>query len=326
MLLAKNIGIIGLCSTALIVGKSLKVEAAYLKTPTEFYNYYGEDFYQSEKDIIEGVFNTSSSYLEANGKQNLINSGFLPFVYPVKGHGEHWFLPSKIGTPPDPTMPTGYNIDENAQIVGAFWTPSKYSLTGFIEFIGGIDPNSLDPQVLISQYENYKSQSLPVPNIFDSFGKEAQWHSHENTVFNNIGSYNPESIEFTQSISHENFVGAILNSLSDESIVGGPYEQDISVGYPGFNSLIVPGFYMIHMWFGSENSNGLFANTNPEVFPNAIEEHLTFEGGVSDHNHGHGHGHSSSKSVPEPSSIISLLTIGFLGIASTIKQKIKGSD
>ena len=323
MLLTKKIGIFGICATALIVGKSLKVEAAYLKTSTEFYNYYGEDFSEAEKEIVEGVFNTSNSFLETDGKQNLIDSDFLPFLFPVKGHGEHWFLPSTIGTPADPTMPTGYNVDENGQIVGAFWTPEKYSIEGFLEFIGGIDPNNLEPEVLIGQYENYKKQTLPVPTIFDAFGEQAQWHSHENMVFNNIGSYDPESIEFTQSLSHQNFVGALLNSLSDESIVPGLYEQDMSLSYPYFNSLIVPGFYMIHMWFGSENSNGLFANTNPDVFPNAIEEHLTFENGVSDHGHGHGHGHSSSESVPESSSIIGLLTVGILGIASAIQQKIR---
>lgn len=321
MLLPKKIAIIGLCSIPLIVGKSLKVEAAYLKTPTEFYNYYGEDFSEAEKEIIEGVFNTSSSFLEADGKQNLIESGFLPFLFPLKGHGEHWFLPSTIGTPSDPTMPTGYNVDENGQIVGAFWTPEKYSLGGFIEFIGSIDPNTVDPEVLIPQYENYKNQTLPIPTIFDAFGEQAQWHSHENTVFNNIGSYDPESIEFTQSVSNENFVEAVLNSLSDDSIVAGPYEQNPTLDYPGFNSLIVPGFYMIHMWFGIENPNGLFANTHPDVFPNAIEEHLTFEDGGSDHDHGH----SPSESVPESTSVISMLIIGLLGTALTIKQKISRS-
>ena len=318
MILQKNIAIIGLFSTSLVLGAVCQAEASYLRTPTDFYNYYDQDFSLAQSNIIEQVFDSSASFLESNGKQNLIDAGFLPFLFPLKGHGEHWFLPSSIGTLPDVSMPTGYNVDQNDQVVGAFFTAPKYSLPKLLEFAQQINPSNFEIQALTHNYQSYKdNQVLPKPSIFNDFGVEASWHSHENTVFNNLGSYDPQSIEFTQSLSDENFVTALVSALSDNSIVAAPYEQDNLVGYPGFNSLIAPGFYMIHFWFGLGNDAGLFANTHSDVSPDAIEEHLTFEDGVSDHNHDH----DSHRLISEPSFPTSLLIFGLGGITAVFGCK-----
>ena len=71
-----------------------------------------------------------------------------------------------------------------------------------------------------------------VPSIFEPFGEEASWHSHENTDFRNIGTLNSEEVEFTQSLSDQEFVNRLLTALSDDTIVAAPYEQDTSLGYP----------------------------------------------------------------------------------------------
>lgn len=314
MKLKEKIAVVGLVSAGLVVGTALKVEAAYLRTVDSFYNYYGDNFSQPEKDIIEGAFNSVTPFMGAEGKPNAIEAGFRPFLFPVKGHGEHWFFPPAIGTPADPFMPMGLNFDENGQLVAVFWTESKYSLPKLLE-LTNVEPDTVDPQAFLEAYQDYKAnEKLDAPNIFEAFGDQARWHSHENTVFGNIGSLNPDEIEFTQSLSDENFVNSLLNALSDETVVAAPYEQNPNLGYPPFNSLIVPGFYMIHMWLGLGNPVDLFAHTHPDVAPHAIEEHLTFEDGSP--NHGH-----SPQSVPEPSSIISFLTFALLGAGSVLKRK-----
>ena len=300
-----NLKIIGLLGFGLILGTALKAEAAYIRGLDSFYDYYDQDFSPAEKDIVEEAFNFTQPFMGADGKQKAIEAGFRPFLYPLKGHGEHWFLPPTIGTSAVASMPTGLNFDDNNQLVAAFWTESKYSLPELFEL------TEVEPQALLKAYQEYKENyQTDVPSIFEPFGEQSPWHSHENTIFENLGTLNPESIEFTQSVSDQNFVNSLLNALSDENIVAAPFEQDSSLGYPPFNTLIVPGFYMSHLWLGLGNPTGLFANTHPDVSPNAIEEHLTFEDGVSDHHHSTDD-HHSSQTVPEPSATIGLFNILF---------------
>ncbi len=212
----------------------------------------------------------------------------------------------------------GFNIDENDLVAGVFWTQSKYSLEKLGEFVGEV-ASSTEPHHLVADYQAFKENYLlPSPTIFNDFGDIADWHSHENAVFHNLGTLNPHDVQFTQSLFDHNFVNSIANALADNTIVATPFEQDVTLGYPYFNSLIAPGFYMIHLWLGRENPAGLFANTHPEVAPDAIEEHLTFEDTSGEGHHGgdnDGDG-SSPQSVPEPSLIGSMIGLGLIGITS----------
>lgn len=315
-MLNQKIAIIGLFSAGLVIGTGLRVEAAsYIRTIDNFYDYYGNNFSQEQQSIINGAFNAVQPFMGLDGKQKVIEAGFRPFSIPLKGHGEHWFLPTALLNPANPFTPTGINFDENGQLVAAFWTQSKYSVPKLFE-LASVNPATVDPHTFLSAYKDYKqNDKVNPPNIFDVFGEEVMWHSHENVTFRNLGTLNPEDVKFTQSLSDENFVNSLLMALSDDTIVAAPFEQDPSLGYPPFNSLNVPGFYMIHMWLGLGNPTGLLANTHPDVAPNAIDEHLTFEDG---HSHHPGHDHTS---VPEPSSIISFLMLAFLGAGSALKRK-----
>jgi hypothetical protein len=318
MRLTKKLALVGLCSSGFVLGIGLNAEAAYIKSLNGFYDAYGNDFSPAEQEIIEGAFNSVMPFMTENGKQNAIEAGFRPFLFPVKGHGEHFFFPPALEQSAVASMPTGLNFDENGELVAVFWTESKYPVPEFVDF-ATIDPETVSPEAFLAAYQDYKeNEQLDVPSIFEPFGEEASWHSHENTDFSNIGTLNSEDIEFTQSLSDQEFVNRLLTALSDDTIVAAPYEQDTSLGYPPFNSLIVPGFYMIHAWLGLENPDSLFAPTHPDVAPNAIEEHLTFEDGSG----GHGHSPHSPQSVPEPTSVLGLLTLTLGFIGSTLKRKL----
>lgn len=322
-----------LLASGLTLITSFEVKAAYINNIDEFYTSYSDyDFSEEQQDLVEEVFNIAQPFLGENGKQAVIDAGAIPFLFPLQGHGEHWFLPSAIGSPAEPNQIVGFNIDENNQVAGLFWTQSKYSLEKYGEFVQNVasSPNSDD---LVDDYQALKANyQLPTPSIFDAFGHKANWHSHENTTFYNLGTLDPNDVEFTQSLFDENFVSSVAQALAEPSIVAAPFETDLdNLDYPFFNSLMVPGFYMIHMWLGRHNETGLFANTHPDVAPDAIGEHLTFED-ISDfedhHNGGHGHNgdgdmppeESPAESIPEPSLISGLIALALMGLTS-LKSK-----
>ena len=69
---------------------------------------------------------------------------------------------------------------------------------------------------------------------------------------------------------------------------------------------------MTHMWLGLENPDGLFYGTHQSVSVDAPGEHVTFEDGSGGH-----HGHTS---VPEPSFVLGILTIGAFGLLGAHKR------
>ncbi len=308
---------LGVSLAILSEGQAFSME---IRTLTDFYDYYGTAFSLEEQTIIEGIFGNVEKYLEPDGLEIAIADGFIPFTREWKNHGTHWFNPSFVeptNIQANPLLPAGLNIDQNGKLVGVFWAQELYQpITPLIQ---SLDLSSIDSATLTQLYGQYKQNIQPTPMIFDAFGDQAQWHTHKNVVIENLGAKNPQGnfdpkiMNFRQSLSDESLINELLIALNSEEIVLSPLESQPSLGYPAFNRGISPGFYMIHMWLGLGNKDGLFAGTNAaiSVSPDAIYESQTFEDGSGGHDHGGGHDDDDqspqSPSVPEPSSVISLL-------------------
>lgn len=317
-------------SMGLVIGmtSTVNVNASEIDSLNDFYDYYGNDFSVEEKEIIEGVFSNIEKYLEPNGLDIAIADGFIPFTRPWEYHGTHWFNPSFVdltNIQANPFLPIGLNVDKDGQIRGGFWAQELYE--PITPLINNLDLANIDPATLTQLYGQYQQTVQPIPDAFDVFGDEAQWHTHKNVIIENVGAKNeqgeldPYLIEFRQSLPNEDFINELIASLMSEEIVLGPVEPaDFNLDYPYYNRAISPGFYMIHMWFGLGNVDGLFAGINKAISvpEDAINESQTFEDGSDGHGHGHGHGDGSGgqdpQTVPEPSSIIGLVGFALLGL------------
>lgn len=298
----------------------------------EFYTAYGEaDGFSPEANaIIDGLFDYVDPFLGPAGLQNAAAAGFVPMTKEWQYHGTHWFNPLQfLSDPsPNPVAPTGLNFDADGNLLAVFWPDQKYGISADILASLG----TADPSTLPALYAAAKAATLkPVPTILDMFNG-VDWHNHENVIVENVGSRDPvtgfydDGVKFRQSLTDENFVMEVLTGLADPDITVAPFEffADPSI-YPPANYVADAGFYMVHMWLGLENPDGLFAGTHPDISLDAISEATTFEDGSD--GHGHGHGHGGHASVPEAGSVLGLLAIAAAGAASrfgTYRSSTKG--
>lgn len=321
-------------------GLVLSAQAADLRRISSletFYEAYGAAETYSPEAIatIEGLFDYVAPFIGDAGQQNAAAAGFVPMTKQLKYHGTHWFNPvAYLNTERSATAPTGLNFDENGQLAAVFWPEQKYDIP--IEILGQL--STADPDNVPALYKSVKAQTLKaVPGFLNPFGN-VNWHSHENVVIENIGTRNPitgaytEDVVFRQSLTDENFVSEVLTSFASPEKTVGPFEFfPDSSQYPPFDTIADPGFYMVHMWLGLENPDGLFAGTHKSVSPDAPGEHTTFESGGGHGDHGDDHSPGGGKdspehvSVPEPSLVLALLTIATFGLLGRRKQIASGN-
>lgn len=309
---------IGLLSVGFCFGGSAPALASgftSLSSADDFYNYYGTEFSPEAKSFISDLYDNLTPFFGADGLNQAIAAGYVPMTPEAKYHGTHWFNPQLVyNFMAEPTIPSGLNFNEDNQLVAIFWGETKYANVeeAAQSFL------TLPPASLPAAYGAYKANNQrPVPNILEPFDDLADWHSHENVVIENIGVkdpiagiYDPEAINFRQSLTDANFIAEILESLQNDQKVAAPFEFDPS-SYPPFNVGIHPGFYMAHMWVGAGNPEGPFNTMHLAISPDGLDEHTTFEDGSGGHSHSPGHG-GTPKSVPEPSFLLGLLSIGAL--------------
>lgn len=319
-------------SVGLLLGFTAPIHAAGftpLSSADDFYAYYGSDFSDDAKIVVEDLYSYLTPYFGANGIVQAASDGFVPMTPEAKAHGTHWFRPEKIyDFTAEATRPTGLNFDENNQLVAVYWGEEKYG--GILEAAQRLA--TLPIEALPSAYANYKATSLKaIPNIFEPFGDLASWHSHENVLVENVGTkdpttgfYDAEAISFKQSLTDEAFIAKFLEALQlDETIVA-PFEGDPTT-YPPFNTAMHPGFYMAHLWVGAGNPAGAFSGEHQAVSPNGLDEHLTFEDGRGGHSPtGHGGempgpGGTPAQPVPEPSALVGLVSLA--GALSLLKKR-----
>ncbi|EAZ94024.1 hypothetical protein CY0110_19552 [Crocosphaera chwakensis CCY0110] len=288
-------------------------------------NYYEAlqgDLSTEAETIITETFSNLSDYMGSDGVDNAIAAGFRPFTPIFKGHGVHYVKPLNILDPAVATDPLGLNFDEHGNLVAAFYFQEQYLVnragTGLYSTLEGVESNEL-----LTHYQNFKeNNTTTAPDIFEDFGSLASWHTHNDVKIDNIGSLDSEEVIFGQDLSDEEWVNALLLGLSNSEIQLAVYEEfDTSdpSKYPFYNTLMTPGFHMIHMWLGAENHDGLFAGTHDNVAPNAVDEH----GGHGSHGKGEIPPESQDPtSVPEPSVLAMLATGGWLGLVSAFKRRL----
>lgn len=319
---------------------SVSAHTADITNLTEFYEYYGFDFDDDQKVIIEGIFSNIEDYLGPNGVQEAILDGYIPLTPEWIDHGVHWFNynPEYIditNMQANPFKPAGLNIGVNGELLGVFWASELYDpiVPVFQQLQQSGALNSLTPEQLTELYTQHKAiTEKPTPTIFDIF-PDAQWHQHKDVLIENLyavdedGNLDPQQVDFQQSYDDATFIAEILRSLGDPDSILFPLESP-SNSFPPFNRGVSAGFHMIHMWVGQGNHAGLFAGTNQDIdhSEEAIFESTTFQDGSGGHDHNpdddHNGGHSPSdptnpnptQTVPEPSSLISVLLLFFLGL------------
>ncbi len=280
--------------------------------------------------IITETFRNLSRYMGTDGITNAINAGFRPFTPIFRGHGVHYVKPLDILNPPVATDPLGLNFDEHGNLIAAFYFQEQYVTdgpgTGFYTTLEGIEPNEL-----LTHYQNFKQNyDTAAPDIFDAFGSLASWHTHNDVKIDNIGSFDSEAIIFDQDLSDEEWINALLAGLVDPDVHLAIYEESDTSDpsqYPFYNTLMTPGFYMLHIWLGAQNHDGLFAGTHDAVAPNAVDEHGGHGGHGGHGDGGHGNGEippepQNPVSVPEPSILGMLATTGLLGFVSALKRRL----
>ncbi len=330
------------CGSTLGFNSSASAHTADITNLAEFYDYYGDDFNEEQKDIIEGVFSNIEPYLGPGGVKNAISDGFIPLTPQWIDHGVHWFNynPEYIDITDmeaNPYKPAGLNIGLNGELLGVFWASELYKplvpVFQQLQQSGALD--SLTPEQLTELYAQHKATTeRPTPTVFDMF-PDAQWHQHKDVLIENLyavdedGNLDPQQVDFQQSYDDATFIAEILKSLDDPDSILFPLEEP-SNSFPPFNRGVSAGFHMIHMWVGKGNHAGLFAGTNQDIeySAEAICESTTFQDGSGGHDHSHGgHDHDGGHSpcnptnpnptqtVPEPSSFLGLLLLGFLGLA-----------
>ena len=316
MISLKNVSLLAVTiGLTLGISSPSPANAAEIQSLTDFYNFYGNEFNSEEQDLIAGIFDNIDRYLQPNGLDQAIADGFIPFTREWKNHGTHWFNPNFVeptNIQANPILPGGLNIDRNGRLAGVFWAQELHQ--PIVSLIENLDLANTEPETLTELYGEYKQNIQPPPTIFEAFGDKAQWHTHRNVIIENLGAKNeqgqldPRIMRFRQGLSNEKMIEELLLSLENDEIVLAPFEEKPSLGYPFFNRGISPGFYMVHMWVGLGNKDGLFARTNQDipVSLNAIDESETFE---------------QEQSIPEPSSIMSIL-----GLALLTLKKLLGSS
>lgn len=316
----------------------VKAHSVAIDDLDSFYNYYGTNFTPEQNQIIQGIFNNIQPYFGENGLENAIADGYLPFTAEWLGHGVHWFNPqltNLANLQANPFSPAGLNMSQDGQLLGVFWAQELYQ--PFASLIQNIQQNigleNLDQATLTQLYSQYTATTeQPIPNVFNAF-PNAQWHQHRNVVIENMGvqndqgGFDPQIVNFRQSLTDENFIGELLTSFSQPDITLAVLESDNNLDYPFFNRIMTPGFQMLHMWVGQGSHAGLFSplNSGIPVSSLAISEGATFEdgsGGSShDGDHGNHGGNPNAQSTPEPSFLLSFLSLGIFSLTKFRQKK-----
>lgn len=357
--MSKQRGIIGAISVSFMAGTSLSASAANLNyfydssqdgaynaanaashasNVINYYEGFQGDLSTEAETIITETFTNLSTYMGTDGLINAVRDRYVPFTPIFRGHGIHYVKPLDILNPAVATNPTGLNFDEHGNLIAAFYFQEQHTIngpgTGFYATLQDVEPDELSFDGLLTRYQNFKANddyNTSEPDIFEVFGSLASWHTHNDVKIENIGSLDSEEIIFDQDLSDEEWVSALLTGLADDDIDLAVYEDPDPTQYPYYNSLMTPGFYMLHIWLGAENHDGLFAGTHDDVAPNAVDEHGGHggHGGHGDGGHGgHGDGDVPPPSeqdpvnVPEPSALVMLATSGLLGLASILKRQL----
>lgn len=264
-----------LCVLCLLVSP-VYAASPYITSIAEFYSYYGDDFSQSQKDIISSLFTRFQPYLTAGTEANklLIADGYLPSSPQFRNLGALWCKTSVFVHEPAATInPTCVFTDSTGRVVNVVWLQDQYNSTQLANLLK-------DGNLNADNYTEYKNKSLlSQPNILADFeDKGSVWHYHDNLVIRNLGSLNPEEVNLKQALFNDNWVKDLQEALSDEKSVLANYETSAyTSNYPPFNQINSEGVYMSQMWIGLGNPQGLMEKMHPEVSLEAINIIETFE-------------------------------------------------
>ena len=210
-------------------------------------NAVGEDVPLRDQQIAQAT-QATMKYYDEGGLEQAIADGYLPFTQEVKGHGIHYYnstLDDEVGNFKELDMerPAGLNYDNEGNLIAVFYirTPNRLEA---------------DPDNPLAQLTPNPADDFP-PSSFDTLTAE-DWHNHQSAWATSLGSLDAEAVYFEEDVP----INAIVSRLEQIDLQLFPEsDQDYS-----------PKFWMLHGWFHSFNSAGIFANRDPDVAIYAPEE------------------------------------------------------
>ena len=209
------------------------------------------------------------------GIEAAIADGFGFFTSEWKGHGIHLFNPaitSEIGNSTELVIdqPVGLNFDPEGNLKAVFYIRLPKLLSGAeqdpLNPLASTEEYAISNQITINDNDDF------APSSFDGLSAD-DWHTHTNVAISGLGSENPELVYFEESLPSE-----VFNARIEEKIQNG------ELFFPLSDYVQTPKFWMLHGWFHSLNPQGVFANLNPTLGVNTVEE-LGFHGSHFDGDH-----------------------------------------
>lgn len=236
-----------------------------------------------DQQIAQATQATMKYYGEG-GLEQAIAEGYAPWTQEIGGHGIHLFNPflaNQIGNNTELviTQPIGLNYDAEGNLKAVFYIRLPKLLSGAIQ-----DP--LNPfviqqelaqtgQVIVDPDDDF------IPNSFDTL-TEDDWHIHERAWIRGLGNTNSELVYYEDSLPLEDFNARILEKVENEQPL-----------FPLSDELATPKFWMLHGWFHSLNSDGIFANIDPTLSINTVSD-IGVHGDHGDHSDHDNHDNTDS--------------------------------
>ncbi|WP_036478382.1 dockerin type I domain-containing protein [Myxosarcina sp. GI1] len=208
----------------------------------------GENVPLIDQQIAQAT-QATMKYYGADGLENAIANGYIPFTQEVEGHGIHYFNASLAieianSKESDIKRPVGLNYDFDGNLLAVFYirVPNTQEVT----------PDNPLGNLMVDSADDFPPSSFNTLNADD-------WHIHQNFWMTGLGSLNSESVYgFEEGVPIEATVSRLQN-------------VDFKL-FPESDKLFSAKFWMLHGWFHSLNSEGTFANTDPDVGIYAPEE------------------------------------------------------
>lgn len=237
-----------------------------------------------DQQIAQATQATMKYYGEG-GLERAFADGYGFFTHEWNGHGIHLFNPiitSLFGNSTELVIdqPVGLNFDAEGNLQAVFYIRLP-------KLLSGAEQNPLNANFLLNQEYQINNQitidpndDFP-PNSFDTL-TEDDWHTHENVVISGLGSQDYNLLYFEESLPSEDFNARIANKIENGELF-----------FPLSDYIQSPKFWMLHGWFHTLNTEGVFGNLNPDLGINAVDE-LGFHGHI-----GHSDDHDSSDSNTE---------------------------